>query len=130
MNKYPVDYKGPTAGVSSSEEWAAIRDYNAYCWVVDGTWSYSDFDNYLYSKCDKHAKNTHKLISKTFKPFAITSLANATIYNHNTPCVELYTHQDSSVTLHAVGSTDCIKLDVNAVADLIDALIHIQNTNI
>ena len=130
MNKYPSDYKGPKAGVSSSEEWAVIRDYNAYCWVVDGTWTYSDFDCYLYSKCDDHAKKTHKLISETFKPFAIDGTASATIYNQNTPCVELYPQQNGAVKFHAVGSTDCIKLDVNAVADLIDALIHIQNTNI
>lgn len=130
MKTYPIDYKGPISGKSLSEEWAAIRDYDAYCWVVDGTWSYSDFDNYLYSKCDDYAKKTHKHISQSFKPFNITGTQAATIYNHNTPCVELYTHQDSSVTIHAVGSTDCIKLDVNAVADLIDALIHIQNTNI
>jgi len=51
---YPEDYKGPKAGKSSYEEWIAIRDYDAYCYVANGTWSYSDFDCYLYSMCKKH----------------------------------------------------------------------------
>lgn len=47
---YPEDYKGPVSGQSTIEEWVAVRDWQAYKWIVDGTWSYCDFDNYLYSK--------------------------------------------------------------------------------
>ena len=56
MNSYPEDYKGPKAGKSSYEEWITVRDYDAYCYVANGTWSYSDFDCYLYSKCEEHYK--------------------------------------------------------------------------
>jgi hypothetical protein len=50
-NDYPDDYKGPKAGQSSNEEWIAVRDYDAYKYVRDGVWSYSDFDCYLYCMC-------------------------------------------------------------------------------
>jgi hypothetical protein len=47
--RYPEGYNGPKSGVSTPEEWALVRDYQAYKWIIDGTWNYSDFDNYLYS---------------------------------------------------------------------------------
>lgn len=47
--KYPLDYKGPQAGKSTLDEWLDVRDYQAYRWVADGTWSYSDFDCWFYS---------------------------------------------------------------------------------
>ena len=46
---YPEGYEGPISGKSGVEEWGAVRDWQAFQWIVDGTWSYSDFDNYLYS---------------------------------------------------------------------------------
>ena len=49
MNPKPPTYNGPTSGKSTQQEWASVRDYDAYCYVKDGVWVYSDFDNYLYS---------------------------------------------------------------------------------
>jgi hypothetical protein len=57
-DKYPKDYKGPRSGESFAEEWAAVRDWQAYQWIVDGTWTYSDFDNYLYSMISIKNENT------------------------------------------------------------------------
>jgi hypothetical protein len=54
MKEYPINYTGPRAGESSDEEWIAVRDYQAFKWVTDGTWSYSDFDCYLSAMCRKH----------------------------------------------------------------------------
>ena len=50
------DYKGPKAGESKTEEWISVRDYDAFKYLRDGTWSYSDFDCYLYAMCEKHYK--------------------------------------------------------------------------
>lgn len=60
MRQYPEDYKGPKAGQSTNEEWIAVRDYDAYKYVIDGTWSYSDFDCYLYAMCEEHYKKGEK----------------------------------------------------------------------
>lgn len=49
--EYPADYTGPEAGHSSDEEWLAVRDYQAFKWIREGTWTYSDFDCYLVAKC-------------------------------------------------------------------------------
>ena len=57
--EYPKDYKGPKAGKSDNKEWVAVRDYDAFCNVKNGTWTYSDFDCYLYAMCEEHAKK-HK----------------------------------------------------------------------
>jgi hypothetical protein len=59
-NEYPADYIGPKAGQSSHEEWISVRDYNAYKYVRDGVWNYSDFDCYLYSMCEEHFKKGEK----------------------------------------------------------------------
>ena len=56
MKEYPEGYTGPKAGQSETEEWVAVRDYDAFRYVVDGVWSYSDFDCYLYAMCEKHYK--------------------------------------------------------------------------
>lgn len=61
INKYPVEYCGPKSGISTQEEWAKIRDFQAYQWIVDGTWTYCDFDNYLYSVIEKAKKNENPL---------------------------------------------------------------------
>jgi hypothetical protein len=49
IGRYPKEYNGPRSGSATAQEWAAVRDYQAYKWIIDGTWAYSDFDNYLYS---------------------------------------------------------------------------------
>jgi len=49
IGRYPKGYNGPRSGSATPQEWAAVRDYQAYKWIIDGTWAYSDFDNYLYS---------------------------------------------------------------------------------
>ena len=51
MREYPENYTGPKAGESTHEEWIAVRDFDAFKYVRDFTWSYSDFDCYLYSMC-------------------------------------------------------------------------------
>jgi len=58
IGRYPKGYNGPKSGTSTAEEWAAVRDYQAYQWVIDGTWAYCDFDNYLYSMILLKNENT------------------------------------------------------------------------
>ena len=58
---YPEDYNGPISGHSSQEEWVKIRDWQAYKWIINGTWSYSDFDNYLYSMMKMAADQQKRL---------------------------------------------------------------------
>lgn len=57
MRDYPEDYKGPKAGQSEDGEWIEVRDYQAYLWITNGTWNYSDFDCYLYAMC----RRSHEL---------------------------------------------------------------------
>ena len=52
--EYPESYTGPKAGQSTHEEWIAVRDFDAFKYMRDFTWSYSDFDNYLYSMCEMY----------------------------------------------------------------------------
>lgn len=51
MNRrnYPKDYKGPKAGESSDEEWLAVRWYEAYINILNGNWTYCDFDCFCAS---------------------------------------------------------------------------------
>ena len=58
--RYPEGYEGPRSGNATQEEWAAVRDYQAYQWIIDGTWAYSDFDNYLYSVAETTAEQRIK----------------------------------------------------------------------
>jgi hypothetical protein len=67
--EYPIDYTGPRAGKSLDEEWLAVRDYQAYKWIVDGTWSYSDFDCYLYAMCREHYKKGGDSVQNALKDF-------------------------------------------------------------
>ncbi len=46
---YPKDYTGPKAGISSNEEWVSVTEYQAFKWLRDAVWNYSDFDCWLYS---------------------------------------------------------------------------------
>lgn len=50
---YPEDYVGPKAGKSTDEEWLAVRPIQAMRWIVDGTWTFSDFDCYVHSRCEE-----------------------------------------------------------------------------
>ena len=76
MRKYPESYNGPRAGQSTNDEWVAVRDYDAFCYVRDGTWTYSDFDCYLYSMCEKHRKigedNTLTALKEVYKILGIS----------------------------------------------------------
>ena len=56
MREYPESYTGPKAGQSTHEEWIAVRDFDAFKYVRDSTWSYADFDCYLYAMCEEHYK--------------------------------------------------------------------------
>jgi hypothetical protein len=69
MRTYPEDYKGPKAGQSSNEEWVAVRDFDAYKYVRDGVWSYSDFDCYLYAMCEDHYKKGEARVLDALKEF-------------------------------------------------------------
>ena len=67
MRKYPENYKGPKAGQSTDEEWIAVRDFDAFKYVQDGTWSYSDFDCYLYSMCKSFYTKGGNAVYDAFK---------------------------------------------------------------
>jgi len=69
MKEYPEDYKGPKAGQSIAEEWVAVRDYDAFKYVRDGIWSYSDFDCYLYSMCRMFYGKGEKQTLNAFQEF-------------------------------------------------------------
>jgi len=66
---YPEDYTGPKAGQSDDSEWVAVRDYDAFCYVANGAWSYSDFDCYLYAMCEKHYKLGEERATNALKEF-------------------------------------------------------------
>lgn len=70
--EYPDDYKGPMSGHSSNEEWIAVRDYDAYKYVRDGVWSYSDFDCYLYCMCQEFYKKGGDAVHNAFVEFQKT----------------------------------------------------------
>ena len=55
-DKYPKDYKGPMSGISEAKVWMAVRGIDAFKWIQDGTWTYSDFDNWFSSRESTHYK--------------------------------------------------------------------------
>ena len=69
MKEYSADYAGPKAGQSTHEEWIAVRDFDAFKYVRDFTWSYSDFDCYLYAMCEEHHKKGEKQAVEALKAF-------------------------------------------------------------
>ena len=69
MKEYPQDYKGPKAGQSTHKEWIDVRDFDAFKYVRDFTWSYSDFDCYLYAMCEEHHKKGEKQALDALKEF-------------------------------------------------------------
>ena len=62
IDRYGPDYKGPKAGISSHEEWTAVRDYQAYLWIIEKVWTYADFDCYLYAVAEMVANQRIKNI--------------------------------------------------------------------
>jgi hypothetical protein len=69
MNEYPEGYTGPKAGQSTHEEWIAVRDFDAFKYMRDFTWSYSDFDCYLYAMCEEHYKKGENQALEALKEF-------------------------------------------------------------
>jgi len=55
-SNYPEDYKGPKAGGSEDEEWLAVTEFQAFRFMKDNTWSYSDFDCWLVARDRHHYK--------------------------------------------------------------------------
>lgn len=49
-NDYPIDYLGPKAGESEDSKWLTVREYQAFKWIIDGTWHYADFDCWLAAR--------------------------------------------------------------------------------
>jgi hypothetical protein len=61
MKKYPKEYNGPKAGESEDKEWLDVRWYQAYIYILNGTWTYSDFDCFcaaLERSRDTKSENT------------------------------------------------------------------------
>jgi hypothetical protein len=46
-SNYPKDYEGPKAGVSSDEEWLTVTEFQAFKYIRNEIWYYSDFDCWL-----------------------------------------------------------------------------------
>jgi hypothetical protein len=69
MKEYPEDYTGPKSGQSNDSEWIAVRDYDAFRYVKDGTWTYSDFDCYLYAMCGDHYAKGRDATVQALKAF-------------------------------------------------------------
>jgi len=46
-SNYPEDYEGPKAGVSSDEEWLSVTEFQAFKYIRNEIWYYSDFDCWL-----------------------------------------------------------------------------------
>jgi len=69
MKKYPEDYTGPKAGESTRKDYLEVRDFDAFCYVRDGIWSYADFDNYLYAMCEDYYERGEKDAVDALKQF-------------------------------------------------------------
>ena len=67
--KYPKDYKGPMSGISETKEWMAVRGIDAFKWIRDGTWSYSDFDNWFSSRDEFYWKWGERNILNALEEF-------------------------------------------------------------
>jgi hypothetical protein len=68
-NNYPEDYKGPKAGGSSDEEWLAVTEFQAFKFMRDFTWHYSDFNCWLAVRNDWHYKLGSKAAENVLKEF-------------------------------------------------------------
>ena len=70
--KYPKDYKGPMSGISERKEWMGVRSIDAFKWIKDGTWTYSDFDNWFSSRDEFYWKWGEKNILNALEEFQRT----------------------------------------------------------
>jgi len=66
---YPGYYKGPKAGGSSDEEWLAVTEFQAFRFMKDDTWYYSDFDCWLAARDRRHYKLGSKAAENALKEF-------------------------------------------------------------
>jgi hypothetical protein len=67
MREYPEDYKGPKAGQSSNEEWFQVTPFQAFKYMRDFTWLYSDFDCWLSAMNDWHYNRGNEDAVKAFE---------------------------------------------------------------
>jgi hypothetical protein len=66
-NDYPQDYKGPKAGVSGSQEWLDVTEFEAFKYIRFGIWRFSDFDCWLGSRDEWHYNRGGDKTLITFK---------------------------------------------------------------
>jgi hypothetical protein len=66
-NDYPQDYKGPKAGVSGSQEWLDVTEFEAFKYIRFGIWRFSDFDCWLAARDDWHYKRGCDDVQKAFE---------------------------------------------------------------
>jgi len=64
---YPGYYRGPKAGGSSDEEWLAVTEFQAFKFMKDGTWFYSDFNCWLAARDKLHYNLGGDASLKAFK---------------------------------------------------------------
>jgi hypothetical protein len=133
MQDYPEGYKGPKAGKSDDEEWLKVREYQAFLWVRDDTWSYADFDCYLASlNRDHYIKGTasaHKALSNKTNEFKITKQ----VYSHECGdgcCVETgLTWSVNGVKVHSGPCEDNALLDILAHLGVKAELVELDEDN-
>lgn len=68
-SNYPEDYKGPKAGGSDDKEWLAVTEFQAFRFMRDSTWYYSDFDCWLATRDKHHYKLGEEAALNALKEF-------------------------------------------------------------
>jgi hypothetical protein len=68
-SNYPQYYKGPKAGGSEDEEWLAVTEFQAFMYIYDNTWFYSDFDCWLAARDRHHYKLGGNAAENALKEF-------------------------------------------------------------
>lgn len=69
MRAYPENYNGPKAGHSEDKEWLAVSEYQAFKWIRDETWAYSDFDCWLVTRDQSYFEKGSEFVRNSFKEF-------------------------------------------------------------
>lgn len=64
---YPKDYNGPKAGLSDNQEWLEVTEFQAYKYMVFGTWKFSDFDCWLGAMKGWHYTRGGEDLKKAFE---------------------------------------------------------------
>jgi len=59
--EYPEDYIGPKAGLSNHQEWLDVTEFQAFKYMRNEVWFYSDFDCWLGARDKKAFENAHKI---------------------------------------------------------------------